>query len=217
MKQGLLLALVLAPLVALGDVVDFEGLDTNAPLQGWSFTKTNGGDPPRWAIAIDRTSPMQPQVLAQLSEDGTSGRFPLAIYEAAETVDGAISVRFKPVSGRVDQAAGLVWRYRDEDNYYIVRANALEDNVVLYKVENGKRTPLGPVGRSDDYGVQHPVPAQQWSTLGVVFDGDKFTVVFDGKPLFEVIDATFTLAGKVGLWTKADSVTYFDGFEIQER
>jgi hypothetical protein len=215
-KQGLLLALVLAPLVALGDVVDFEGLDTNAPLQGWSFTKTNGGDPPRWAIAIDRTSPMQPQVLAQLSEDGTSGRFPLAIYEAAETVDGAISVRFKPVSGRVDQAAGLVWRYRDEDNYYIVRANALEDNVVLYKVENGQRIPLGPVGRSDDYGVQHPVPAQQWSTLGVVFDGDKSTVLFDGKPLFEVVDATFTLAGKVGLWTKADSVTYFDGFEIQE-
>ena len=217
MKQGLLLALVLAPLVALGDVVDFEGLDTNAPLQGWSFTKTNGGDEPRWAIAIDRTSPMQSQVLAQVSEDGTSGRFPLAIYEATETVDGAISVRFKPVSGRVDQAAGLVWRYRDEDNYYIVRANALEDNVVLYKVENGRRIPLGPVGRSDDYGVQHPVPAQQWSTLGVVFDGDKFTVLFDGKPLFEVVDATFTLAGKVGLWTKADSVTYFDGFEIQER
>jgi hypothetical protein len=217
MKQGLLLALVLAPLVALGDVVDFEGLDTNAPLQGWSFTKTNGGDPPRWAIAIDRTSPMQPQVLAQTSEDGTSGRFPLAIYDATETADGAISVRFKAVSGRVDQAAGLVWRYRDENNYYIVRANALENNVVLYKVENGKRIPLGPVGRSDDYGVQHPVPAQQWNTLGVVFDGDKFTVLFDQKPLFEVVDATFTQAGKVGLWTKADSVTYFDGFEVQER
>jgi hypothetical protein len=216
-RHGLLLALGLAPLAALGDVVDFEGLDTNAPLQGWSFTKTNGGDAPRWAIAIDRTSPMQPQVLAQTSEDGTSGRFPLAIYDASETADGAISVRFKAVSGRVDQAAGLVWRYRDENNYYIVRANAVENNVVLYKVENGKRIPLGPVGRSDDYGVQHPVPAQQWNTLGVVFDGDKFTVLFDQKPLFEVIDATFTQAGKVGLWTKADSVTYFDGFEVQER
>jgi len=216
-KQGLLLALVLAPFVAFGDVVDFEGLDTNAPLQGWSFTKTNGGDPPRWEIAIDRTSPMQPQVLAQVSEDRTSGRFPLAVYEATDTANGALSVRFKPISGRVDQAAGLVWRYRDENNYYIVRANALENNVVLYKVENGGRIPLGPVGRSDDYGVQHPVPADQWSTLGVVFDGDKFTVLFDEKPLFEVIDATFTQAGKVGLWTKADSVTYFDGFEIQER
>ena len=83
--------------------------------------------------------------------------------------DGNIAVRFKPVSGRVDQAAGLVWRYRDANNYYIVRANALEDNVVLYKVENGRRSPLGPIGRSDDYGVKHTVPAEQWSTLAVAF------------------------------------------------
>jgi hypothetical protein len=213
----LLLALALAEPVAFGDVEDFEGLDTNAPLQGWTFTKTNGGDSPRWAIAVDRTSPTQPQVLAQTSEDRTSGRFPLAIYESVETSDGRLRVRFKPISGRVDQAAGLVWRYRDENNYYVVRANALEDNVVLYKVENGERVPLGPVGRSDDYGVQHSVPAQEWSTLGVVFEGGKFTVLFDEKPLFEVVDATFEEAGKVGLWTKADSVTYFDGFEIEER
>jgi hypothetical protein len=217
MKQRSLLALVLAPLVAFGEVVDFEPVNEIASLQSWKFTKTDDGDPPRWEIAVDPTSPMQPQVLAQLSEDRTSGRFPLAIYEGAETVDGELGVRFKPVSGNVDQAAGLVWRYRDENNYYIVRANALEDNVVLYKVENGKRTPLGPVGRGDDYGVQHAVPARQWSTLGVVFDGDRFTVSFDEKPLFEVVDATFTQAGRVGLWTKADSVTYFDGFEIQER
>ena len=217
MKQEVLLALVLAPPAAFGEIVDFEGLDSNAPLQGWSFTKTDGGDPPRWAITIDQTSPMQSHVLAQLSEDRTSGRFPLAIYESVETVNGELVVRFKPVSGRVDQAAGLVWRYRDENNYYIVRANALEDNVVLYKVENGRRIPLGPVNRSDDYGVQHPVPAQQWSSLGVAFDGNKFTVLFDEKPLFEVIDTTFTEAGQVGLWTKADSVTYFDGFEVQER
>jgi hypothetical protein len=121
------------------------------------------------------------------------------------------------VSGRVDQAAGLVWRYRDENNYYIVRANALENNVVLYKVENGRRTPLGPVGRSDDYGVEHDVPAGRWSALGVVFDGARFVVSFDGQSLFEVVDATFTEPGRVGLWTKADSVTYFDGFEFEER
>jgi hypothetical protein len=216
-KQGALLALVLASPVALGEVVDFEGLDTNAPLQGWRFTKTNGGDPPRWAIAVDQTSPTQPQVLAQLSEDGTSGRFPLAIYESTETRNGELVVRFKPISGRVDQAAGLIWRYRDENNYYVVRANSLEENVVLYKVENGRRMPLGPVGRSSDYGVRQPVPAERWSSLGVVFEGDKFTVLFDEKPLFEVVDTTFTEPGKVGLWTKADSVTYFDGFEIQER
>ena len=126
-------------------------------------------------------------------------------------------MRFKPVSGRVDQAAGLVWRYRDENNYYIVRANALENNVVLYKVQDGRRTPLGPVGRTDDYGVKHPVPAGQWSTLGVSFDDTRFGVTFDGQALFEVIDSTFTDAGSVGLWTKADSVTYFDGFAFEVR
>jgi hypothetical protein len=119
-------------------------------------------DFPRWVVAVDQTAPMEPQVLAQMSEDRTSGRFPLAIYEGAEMTDGQLTVRFKPVSGRVDQAAGLVWRHGDENNY-------------------------------------------------------KFTVSFDGKPLFDVVDATFTQAGKVGLWTKADSVTYFDGFEILER
>ena len=156
-------------------------------------------------------------MLAQLSDDRTSGRFPLAIYDGAEMTDGAIAVRFKPVSGRVDQAAGLVWRYGDANNYYIVRANALEDNVVLYKVENGRRSPLGPIGRSDDYGVKHTVPAEQWSTLAVAFQGTRFTVSFDGEKLFEVDDSTFSGPGRVGLWTKADSVTYFDGFEIEER
>lgn len=215
MKRALPLAALFAPNVLLAEVVDFEGMAVNAPPRDWRLTMTDGGDPPRWQIGNDATSPAGARVLAQLSEDRTSGRFPLAIHPAAEVENGAISVRFKPVSGRVDQAAGLVWRYRDENNYYVVRANALEDNVVLYKVENGRRSPLGPVGRSDDYGVKRPVPAEQWSTLGVVFDGSRFTVSFDGEALFEVVDATFTERGRVGLWTKADSVTYFDGFEIE--
>jgi hypothetical protein len=175
---------------------------------------TNGGEPPRWVIVHDATSPAGSKVLAQLSEDRTSGRFPLAIHPGSMIADGRIAVRFKPVSGHVDQAAGLVWRYRDENNYYIVRANALENNVVLYKVENGRRIPLGPVGRSDDYGVKHAVPLERWSTLALRFDGKRFAVYFDGRPLFEVMDETFTEPGSVGVWTKADSVTYFDGFEI---
>jgi hypothetical protein len=204
-------------MLAVAEVVDFEAMELNAPPRSWVVTMTDKGQPPRWQIVDDATSPAKPKVLAQLSEDRTSGRFPLAIYSGEMIRNGYIEVRFKPVSGSVDQAAGLVWRYRDENNYYIVRANALEDNVVLYKVENGRRTPLGPVGRTDDYGVKHPVPAQQWSTLGVSFDDTRFSVTFDGQPLYEVIDSTFTEPGAVGLWTKADSVTYFDGFAIEVR
>lgn len=217
MKYGVLIVLVLAPLRVFAEVVDFEGMEANMPPRAWRLTMTDGGEPPRWEIVSDASSPVRPKVLAQLSEDRTSVRFPLAIYPSAVIGNGEIAVRFKPVSGSVDQAAGLVWRYRDENNYYIVRANALENNIVLYKVENGRRSPLSPIGRGNSYGVDHPVPSGQWSTLAVMFDGARFSVSFDGKPLFEVVDATFAEPGRVGLWTKADSVTYFDGFEIEER
>ena len=106
-------------------------------------------------------------------------------------------MKFKTISGGADQAAGLIWRYKDPDNYYIVRANALEDNVVLYKVENGERIALAPKGTpSKTYGVKHQVPKQTWSTLSVAFQGNVYTVSFDGQKLFEVEDATFTGSGQ---------------------
>jgi hypothetical protein len=108
-----------------------------------------------------------------------------------------------------------VWRYQDPDNYYIVRANALEDNVVLYKVEGGKRISLEPKGTpSKTYGVKQRVPKLTWSTLAAEFSGGAFQVFFDGVKIMDVIDSTFSNAGKVGLWTKADSVTYFDDFQF---
>lgn len=114
----------------------------------------------------------------------------------------------------MDQGAGLVWRYRDPNNYYIVRANALENNVVLYKVQNGERVSLAPKGAvSNAYGVKHKVPKQTWTTLRVDFHGGLFTVSLDGEKLFDVEDSTFSGAGKTGLWTKSDSVIYFDDFQ----
>lgn len=195
-------------------VFDFESSATGGFPEDWSTAMTHDGGAPRWVIREDASSPAGSKVLAQVSEDATSGRFPLAIYEDASVADGEIRVRFKPVSGRIDQAAGLIWRYTDENNYYVVRANALEDNVVLYKVEQGRRSSLAPLGQPDAYGVDHTVADQQWSTLGVRFDGPRFTVYFDERELLEVEDRTFAGAGRVGLWTKADSVTYFDDFEV---
>jgi hypothetical protein len=206
--------LALLPLAASAEIVDFEAMPLGSAPSGWTIAKTDGGADPQWVIVADSTSPAGARVLAQLSEDVTSGRFPLAIHPGTALVNGAVSVRFKPVSGNVDRAAGLVWRYRDENNYYLVRANALEDNVVLYKVENGRRTSLAPVDRRGEYGVDQPVPAERWSTLRVAFMGPRFVVSFDGKALFEVEDSTFSGPGRVGVWTKADSVTYFDAFEL---
>jgi len=174
---------------------------------------THEGGAPRWEIVRDESAPSPPFVFAQLSSDSTAGRFPLAIWERAAITDGSVSVAFKTVSGTVDQAAGVVWRYQDPNNYYIVRANALESNVVLYKVENGVRLSVAPKGLpSRSYGITHDIPRGRWNRLKVDFQGTVFTVFLNGERLFEAEDRTFTKAGKTGLWTKADSVTYFNEF-----
>ncbi len=175
---------------------------------------TGKGSRGQWAVKADSTAPSAPNVFAQTSNDKTSYRFPVAIADEGSFRDLDLSVRFKPISGKVDQAAGLVWRLRDANNYYIVRANALEGNVVLYKVQNGKRTDLPVKGEGRTYGKKGSVPSGQWSELRVVQTGNLAEVFLNGTKLYEVEDETFKDAGKVGLWTKADSVTYFDDLRV---
>ncbi|HET8547802.1 MAG TPA: hypothetical protein VFL57_07360 [Bryobacteraceae bacterium] len=117
---------VLLPFGVAGETITFDKAQPGSLPAGWISAMTNEGGPPRWEIVRDDTAPTKPNVLAQLSTDKTNRRFPLAIYKGARVRDGSINVRFRPVSGALDQAAGLVWRYKDENNYYIVRANALE-------------------------------------------------------------------------------------------
>ena len=210
------LAALCAACACCAETINFDNAAPGSVPSGWTVAMTHKGGAPRWAVVKDDSAPSKPNVFAQLSTDATDGRFPLAVCENASLRDGTLSVRFKAVAGKGDQAAGLVWRYKDPDNYYIVRANALEDNVVLYKVEKGQRIPLAPKGTpAKTYGVKHRVPKQTWSTLSVAVQGNVFTVSFDGQKLFDVEDATFTAAGRTGLWTKADSVTYFDDFQIE--
>jgi len=197
-------------------VLDFEDATVGALPSGFSIALSGGGGPAAWAIQEDASSAAGSKVLVQTSRDETSKRFPLCVYEPFSARDVDLAVRFKPISGKVDQAAGLVFRYRDSSNYYIVRANALEENVVLYKVEDGKRSDLKPVdGGLFAYGKKAPVPGQTWGVLRVVARGDRFSVHLNGNHLFDVEDATFSDAGRVGLWTKADSVTAFDELRIE--
>jgi hypothetical protein len=155
-------------------------------------------------------------VLIQRSDDETRSRFPLASHDEASLADGTIRVRFKALSGSVDQAAGIVWRYRDPENYYVVRANAFEGNVVLYKVERGKRSDLDPIGSGPfAYGKKAPLGAGAWQELLVRAKGDLFEIHLDGTHLFDVRDTAFPGPGRVGLWTKADSVTAFDDLTIE--
>jgi hypothetical protein len=169
---------------------DFEDMAVGAPPPGFAFALTGGGVPVRWSVLEDPSSPAGPKVLAETSKDRTSDRFPLAILEGVMARDVVVSVRFRPVSGTVDQAAGLVVRLRDPRNYYIARANALEDNVRLYRVVDGRR-------------------------LRLRVEGDRLAASLDGRELFTANDRTFAEAGRVGLWTKADSLTHFDALEVQ--
>ena len=187
--------------------LNFEATVVGEIPEGFSTAVTGGGGPPSWAVVDDPTAPGGAKVLAQQSADRTSYRFPLCLYDLLEAEDVEVSVRFKPISGTVDQAAGLVARFKDKDNYYVVRANALEHNVRLYKVEQGKRKQFA--------GVRVKVLPHQWQSLTLVVQGTHFQVLLNNRPLFEATDATFKDMGKVGLWTKADSVTYFDDFSVK--
>jgi hypothetical protein len=186
--------------------IDFDTAEVGRPPAGFSTALTGGGGPVAWVIAEDPTAPSGGKVLAQTSADRTSYRFPLCLYDQLTATDVAISVRFKAVSGAVDQAAGLVARLKDTENYYTVRANALEDNVRLYKVVRGKRQQFA--------GASVKVPSGEWHMLTLEVKGTHFRVLFDNTRLFEADDPTFRDPGKVGLWTKADSVTYFDDLRI---
>jgi len=198
--------------MALAETVNFDNAETGKPPAGWTATKTGRGEP-KWAVVADDSAPSQPNVLKQFGV----ATYPVALKDDTNLKDGFVEVKFKAVSGSEDQAGGVVWRAKDADNYYICRANALEDNVVLYKTVAAKRKSLDIVGRRGGYGVKEKVAPQTWHTLRVEFAGNRFTVIFNGKKLFTVEDGTFTDAGKVGLWTKADSVTLFDDFSYGEK
>jgi Domain of Unknown Function (DUF1080) len=197
---------------AMADKLSFDADAIGSAPTGWTVARTGTGNP-KWTVEADPTAPSKSKVVKQ------SGRatYPLLLKSGSSVRDGAVEVQFKAISGSEDRAAGLVWRAKDADNYYVVRANALENNVVLYKTINGKRSALDIVGRKGGYGVNVPVAANQWHALRVEFVGSRFNVVFNGKSIFEVEDTTLTDAGMVGLWTKADSVTAFDGFAYDER
>jgi hypothetical protein len=202
---GALMALAITTSAA-GETITFEKSTVGSPPENFEFARTGNGAAGTWVVVRDDTA-AGGRALEQSDTDKTSYRFPLAIYKpiSARTVE--VSVRFKPISGQVDQAGGIVLRFADPDNYYVVRANALENNVRFYRVVSGRRIQL----KSADVRVATNV----WHTLAIRADGDRFTISFDGSQLYTASDRTFGKAGKAGVWTKADSVTRFAGLAIK--
>jgi len=170
---------------------------------GWEQGITGGGIS-EWKLEKDNTAPSSPLVLKQ----SAYGDFPWCIQKDSKQSDGFVAVKFKAISGSVDQAAGLIWRWKDAYNYYVARANALENNVSIYYMQDGERYTIRYVDIPNDQAVKKNV----WQALRVDFQGDQFIVSFEGKPIVNVRDSHIKGEGAVGLWTKEDSVTSFDDF-----
>ena len=179
--------------------VNFDDAKLGTAPDGWQATETGIGAA-HWSVEKDESAPSPSQVLKQSGE----AEFPICIFQKAEMADGFVEVKFKPVSGKEDQAGGVIFRVKDKDDYYIARANALEDNVVLFHTLRGHREQVK--------SVDVKVASQQWHKLRAEFRGPHITLHFDGKQVLETDDAALEGSGKIGVWTKADSVTLFDDF-----
>lgn len=194
-----MVSMLLTALPATGETLMFNQDKQGALPPGWMAGVTGHGTP-KWTVEVDPTAPNGANVLKQSG----SGDFPWCVKQDASITDGFVEAKFKPVSGREDQAGGLVWRWKDGDNYYVARANALENNVSLYYTTGGRRHTIR-------Y-QEAPVAARVWHTLRVDFVGSRIQVSLDGKRYIDVTDEHISGAGTVGVWTKADSVTLFDAF-----
>ena len=179
-----------------------------SPPAGLEFARTGGGPEGRWVVRVEKGAASN-HVLVQESADPTDYRFPLAVLREGVYEDVTLSVRARPLSGEVDQGFGMVWRYQDAGNYYITRCNADEDNCTIYHTVKGSRRAF----------LNHPVKVAKntWHTLKLEAVGDHFVVWYDGSQVLDARDPTFKEAGKVGLWTKADSVIEFDDFTVEAR
>ena len=187
-------------------MIAIDKMDAGSPPTGFTFARSGSGPDGEWSVVADPSAPAG-RVIEQTSTDRTDYRFPLAIHAGFSAANVAVELRFKAVAGKIDQAGGIAVRLHDPDNYYVVRANAMEDNVRFYRVVKGRREQLK--------GADLRVTANEWHTLGLRAEGERFTVTYDGKPLFTATDSTFAEAGGVALWTKADSVTRFDQIAIK--
>ncbi len=190
MMRSLTIALTLgATTLTLGETVNFNA----AFPDGWLAGVTGTGHP-KWSVEN-----------GALKQSGAA-TFASCVKTNAVLTDGFVEVKLKPLAGKEDQAGGVVWRWKDADNYYAARANALEDNVRIYHVVKARRVQFD--------GRDVKVSVNEWHSLRVDFSGPHFKVLFDQKRLFEASDETISGPGSVGVWTKADSVTLFDDFSF---
>ena len=187
-------------------MIALETMKLGSAPADFEFARTGQGGPGQWVVVEDATAASK-RAIEQSSIDRTDFRFPLAVYQPAMAQNVEVTIRFKPVSGKVDQAGGITVRVTSPNDYYLVRANALENNVRFYRIVKGRREQLATANVK--------VASGEWHSLGLKAQNGRFTATFDGKTVHSTNDRTFLGPGRVALWTKSDSVTRFDQISIQ--
>ncbi|PYK62887.1 MAG: hypothetical protein DME21_04800 [Verrucomicrobia bacterium] len=218
---GFVALFVVWPVRAAERHFDFSGARLNQEPRGFRSTVSGEGKPGEWKVVEDESHPSlappdvalpvttRHQVLAQLSREATGEHFPLFIFEDQSFDDFTLTTKFKTVSGSVEQMAGVAFRIQDEKNYYIARASALGKNFRFYKFVNG--------GHTDPIGPTIEIRTNFWHELTIECVGNRIRCFLDGKQAMpDITDTTFT-EGKVGFWTKSDSVSYFGDTRIVYR
>jgi hypothetical protein len=204
---GLCAVLTCPGLAAEPITFSFEDPSPGQLPEAWSTAKTGEGNGSVWQIVAFEQQGKKGQALAQVSSEGPRPLYNLCVLAKEKRTDVDLSVAVKAVKGEIDQGGGLVWRYRDANNYYITRWNPLETNFRVYHVVAGKRTQLATADVT--------VATDQWHTVRAVQTGNHIQCYLDGKLFLDVKDETLKDAGAVGLWSKADAVTWFDNLTIQ--
>jgi hypothetical protein len=184
----------------------FDNDEEGALPTGWVATKTGDGPGSIWKIVADDSDGKRGRVLAQTSAEGANALFNLCVLKDLRAADVDLSVRVKAVGGAHDRGGGLVWRFRDANNYYVTRWNPLEDNFRVYHVVGGKRTQLAT--------ADIKLPSTEWHSVRALHRGNQIRCYLDGSLLLEVTDDTLQGSGAVGLWSKADAVTWFDDLSV---
>jgi hypothetical protein len=197
--------------------INFDNVKPEKMPPYWTATETHAGPAPQWEVERDKTAPSHQNVFAQLSTQGTQYEIPLAIFDKVVCRDGDLSVKFKIDSGKRSGSAGLVWRYQDQGNYYLLRFSADEKNIALFRMQNGQAHAIPVLGKPGESSVYHDIRTGQWYVAKVSYRGSRFRVLFGNRALFEGVDDSIQTQGKTGLCTKAGTVAEFDDFRIDKK
>jgi len=200
------------------ETVDFDKSKPGIAPADWTFPNTHSGEPGRWLVHPDTTAPSKPNVLAQLTADKNRTHFAIALFNRGHCTDGDLSVDLKMVSGKLEQTAGLIWRYQDPNNYYLLFVDANADKITVHKVIDGKSSPtVQTTGTGQISSASRRVDPQEWNVVKIVFRDARTAVFFNHRKVLEVEDTSIVRSGKTGVWTKGDTVAYFDDFRLDKK